>query len=224
LAVDHWLSAQKSTGLLPYGFDFLENEESERNTLSAANLTRQTGTAAALADYYALTLDPRARHAIQRFLLAFGRRSLPIGKGRVQALLEATHVLSSPLGRYKLQEALSRFGLLYETQGPGRIPAPIADYRKAYAGAAALALLTELRYAQASGDAQFASLRQGWLEGLLALRIVGDGFRQFPTSIDTNAYMDGQAWLALAQYHHVFPTDSRVSVLLADLDVVMMRK
>lgn len=223
-AVGQWLSTQRPDGFLPYGYDFLANEAREPDTLSAANLTRQAATAAALADYFALTKDPRARPAIQRFLRAFGRHALPIGKSRGQVLLEATRILSLPVGRYKLRAALARLGLLYETKGPGAIPAPGADYGKAYAGAAALALLTELRYTQASRDNQFAPLRQAWLQGLIALRIPGDGFRQFPTSIDTNAYMDGQGWLALAQYHHSFPNDHGVTALLADLDMALMRK
>lgn len=223
LAVNRWLAVQTPSGFLPYGFDFLEDEASEPGTMSAANLTRQVGTAAVLADYYALTKDQRMRPAIQRFLSAFGRNSLPIGKSRLQTLVEMTHLLSMPFGRYKIQTALNRFGLLYEKMGPGRVPSP-SDYTKAYTGAVALALLTELRYSQTSGDTRFANLRNAWLEGLIELRIPGDGFRQFPTSIDTNAYFDGQAWLALAEYHRAFPQDRRVSECLTDIDSALMKK
>lgn len=224
LAVNRWLSVQKPSGFMPYGFDFLENEESEPGTMSAANLTRQTGAASVLADYYALTKDQRTRPAIQRFLSAFGRYSLPIGKNQVQTLVEKTHLLSTPFGRYKILAALKRFGLLYETSGPGKVLSPNTDYSKAYTGAVALALLTELRYSQTSGDNSFADLRHAWLEGLIGLRIPGDGFRQFPTSIDATPYFDGEAWLALAQYHRVFPQDRRVSEFLDDVDTSLMKK
>jgi len=224
LAVNRWLAVQKPSGFMPYGFDFLENDEAEPGTMSAANLTRQAGTASALADYYALTKDQRAQPAIQRFLDAFGRNSLPIGKSRMQTLVEKTHLLSMPFGRYKIQAALNRFGLLYETTGPGKVLSPNADYSKAYTGAVALALLTELRYSQASGDTRFADLRHAWLEGLIGLRIPGDGFRQIPTSIDATPYFDGEAWLALAEYHRAFPQDRRVSEFLTDVDAALMKK
>lgn len=224
LAVNRWLAVQKPSGFMPYGFDFLKNEASEPRTMSAANLTRQAGVASALADYYALTKDQRTQPAIQRFLSAFGRHSLPIGKNRIQTLVEKTHLLSMPFGRHKIQAALKRFGLLYETAGNGKVLSPRADYSQAYTGAVALALLTELRYSQVSGDTRFADLRHAWLEGLIGLRIPGDGFRQIPTSIDATPYFDGEAWLALAQYHRAFPQDRRVGEFLTDVDAALMKK
>lgn len=218
LAVDHWLAVQRPSGLLPYGFDFLADEESEPDAVSMANLARQIYAASVLADYYARSGDARARPALARFLSAFGERSMPIRKGRLQALVEATHVLSVPVGRYKLQSALTRLGLMYEEQGPGSVPSPDRDYGHAYAGSVALALLTELRYSETSGDARFANLREAWLEGLLALRIPGRGFRQLATTIDPAPYSDGQGWLALAEYHRRFPQDRRVADALADVD------
>ncbi len=224
LAVNRWLAVQKPSGLMPYGFDFLEDEESEPKSMSAPNLARQASTAAVLADYYALTKDQRTRPAIQRFLWAFGRYSLPIGKSRIQTFIEKSRLLSMPFGRYKIAAALKRFGLLYETTGPGKVLSPSADYSKAYTGAVALALLTELRYSQTSGDSSFADLRNSWLEGLIGLRIPGDGFRVLPTSIDATPYFDGQAWLALAHYYRVFPQDHRVSEFLTDVDDALIRK
>jgi len=224
LAVNRWLAVQKPSGFMPYGFDFLEDEESEPKTMSGTNLTRQTYTAAVLADYYVLTKDQHTRPAIQRFLSAFGRYSLPIGKSRLQTLVESTRLLSMPFGRYKIHATLNRLGLLYETSGPGKVLSPTADYSKAHTGAVALALITELRYSQASGDNRFADLRHAWLEGLIGLRIPGNGFRQLPTSIDTTPYYDGEAWLALAQYHRAFLQDQRVSELLNDVDDTLMKK
>lgn len=218
LAVDRWLAVQKPSGFLPYGFNFLEDKESEPDTMSTSNLARQAGTAAVLADYYALTNDPRARPALEKFLIAFRDHSLPIGKSRMQSLIEKTHLLSMPVGRYKIRNTLDRWGLLFDKQGPGKVLSPNGDYRKAYTGTVALALLTELRFAQTSGDASFSDLRQSWLEALMQLRIPGGGFRKFPTEIDPTPYADGQAWLALAQYHHLYPQDRRVAALLTDVD------
>lgn len=223
LAVNRWLAVQKSSGFMPYGFDFLEDEESEPRTISAANLTRQVGTAAVLADYYALTKDQRVRPVIERFLRTFGRYSLPIGKSRMQTFVEMTGLLSMPFGRYKIQTALNRFGLLYEKTGTGKVLSS-SDYSNAYSGAGALALLAELRYSQTSGDTRFADLRNAWLEGLIGLRLPGDGFRQLPASIDATPYFDGQAWLALAEYHRAFPRDRHVSELLTDVDDSLMKK
>jgi hypothetical protein len=224
LSVDRWLSVQKPSGFFPYGYDFLADKEQEPKTMSGANLTRQAGTASALVDYYALTRDERVRPAIKRLLTALGRHSLPIGKSRTQVLVEKTRLLSAPLGRYKIHSALERFGLLYEKAGPGKILSPNGEYSKARAGATALALLTELRYTQASGDTSFSDLRAAWLEGLIALRIPGDGFRQSPTSIDATPYFDGEGWLAFAEYHRVFPRDRRVAEILADVDAALMEK
>ena len=218
LAVNRWLAVQKPSGFLPYGFDFLEDKESEPDSMSSANLARQAGTAAVLADYYALTKDPRARPALETFLTTFGDHSLPIGKSLTQSLIEKTRLLSMPVGRGKIRNALERLGLLFDKQGPGKVPSPNEDYSGAYTGTVALALLTELRFAQTSHDESFSHLRQAWLDALFMLRIPGGGFRGFPTSIDPTPYSDGEAWLALAQYHRQFPQDKRVAELLASVD------
>jgi hypothetical protein len=218
LAVDRWLVVQKPSGFLPYDFNFLEDKESEPDSISTANLARQAGTAAVLADYYAFTKDPRARPAIEKFLTAFGRHSLPIGKSQIQSLIEKTHLLSMPVGRGKIRNALERLGLLFDKQGPGKVLSPNMDYSDAFTGNVAFALLTELRFAQTSQDQSFSNLRQAWLEALLQLRIPGGGFRKFPTWIDSHPYADGEAWLALAEYHRQFPQDTRVAEMLASVD------
>ncbi len=224
LAVDRWLLDQKPSGFMPYGFDFLEGKESEPDSMSAPNLVRQAYAAAVFADYYNSTHDERARPALQRLLTAMGRSSLPIGKSKTQALIEKTRILSMPFGRYKITAALDTLGLLYDPTGSGMLLSPSADYSNAYTGATALALLTELRYSQASGHASFSALRDSWLDGLLAMRIPGDGFRKFPTSIDTVPYFDGEPWLALALYHAIFPHEPRVVEILPDVDAALMKK
>lgn len=224
LAVNRWLMVQKPSGFMPYGFDFVLDSEAEPNTMSGANLVRQAGTASSLADYYALTKDQRAAPAIQRFLRAFGHHSLPIGKSKGQALVESTRVLSLPYGRYKIHAALDRLDLLYANEGPGKVLSPDGSYDKARTGAVALALLTEVRYAQTSGDNSFADLRRAWVEGLVALRIPGGGFRDNPESINSLPYFDGESWLALAEYHRAFPQDRRVSELLADVEEALLEQ
>jgi hypothetical protein len=218
LAVDRWLVVQKPSGFLPYDFNFLEDKESEPHSMSTGNLARQAVTAAVLADYYALTNDPRARPAIEKFLTAFSRHSLPIGKSLIQSLIEKTHLLSMPVGRGKIRNVLERLGLLFDKQGPGKVLSPNMEYSSVYTGTVALALLTELRFAQTSGDAGFSNLRQAWLEALLMLQIPGGGFRGFLTSIDPTPYADGEAWLALAEYHRQFPQDRRVAETLVSVD------
>jgi len=218
LAVDRWLVVQKPSGFLPYDFNFLEDKESEPDSMSTGNLARQAVTAAVLADYYALTNDPRARPAIEKFLTAFGRHSLPIGKSLAQSLIEKTRLLSMPVGRGKIRNVLERLGLLFDKQGPGKVLSPNKDYSGVYTGTVALTLLTELRFAQTSKDESFSDLRQAWLETLLMLRIPGGGFRGFLTSIDPTPYADGEAWLALAEYHRQFPQDTRVAEMLAAVD------
>ena len=131
LSVDRWLSAQKPSGFFPYGYDFLADEELEPKGMSIYNLTRQAGAASVLADYYRSTGDERVPPVLQRLITAFGRYSLPIGKSRMESLVEKTHLLSIPIGRFKIRAALERLGLLYEKEGPGKVLAPASDYSKA---------------------------------------------------------------------------------------------
>jgi len=222
LAVERWIAVQKPSGFLPYGFDFLEDRELEADRMTTAHLARQVSTAAVLADYYSGSHDARAAQAVRSLLAAFRAHSLPIGKSRLQRAVEATRILSVPAGRTRIRSALERLGLAFDGQGPGKVLSPTSDHGKAYSGAVALALLTELRYSQASADTSFSDLRRAWLEGLMVLRIPGKGFRVLPTSIDPTPYADGQGWLALAHYHRLFPGNQRVREMLLDLDQTLI--
>ena len=222
LTIERWTTAQKPSGLFTYGFDFLEDTESEKDTLSAMQLVRQAFAGAVLADYQLLTGDSRAREPVRKLLAALRIHSLPIGKSELQTFIEHGRLLSLPVGRYKLHVALERFGLLYEKQGAGLVLSPSSDYAQAHTGATALALLTEVWYSKATGDSSFADSRRAWLEALIGLRIPGVGFRQLPTSIDHTPYYDGEAWLALAEYHRAFPKDSRAASALADADTDLL--
>jgi hypothetical protein len=223
LTVDRWVATQ-AEGLLPYGFDFMADTAIEPNRLSASNLIRQTGAAFALARYYEYTKDARLGEPLRNALSAFDRHSLPIRKGSLQRAVEGTRALSLPVGRWKLQRALDRFGLLYEASGSGKVVSPDGKYEYALAGTVALALLTETIYARASGDESFATLRAAWLEGLLSLRIPGGGFRQHPLSIDDTDYDNGEGWLALAVYVDAHRDDRDAAQALADVDDALMRR
>ncbi|MGE5087487.1 MAG: hypothetical protein ACM3QY_00050, partial [Candidatus Levyibacteriota bacterium] len=183
---------------------------------------RQAGTASALAEYYLRTHDPRLRQPLARLLEAFGRHSLPIGKSPLQRWIEGMHLLSIPVARWRLQTTLLHHGLLYVPEGDGSVISNDGKYETAAAGTVALALLAELRFADASGDERFATLRASWLKGLLGLRIPGGGFRWLPTSIDDTPYYNGEAWLALAVYRDLHPADSTVAAALDDLDGAMI--
>jgi hypothetical protein len=223
LTVDSWIASQ-ADGLLPYGFDFMSDTMLEPNRMSAPNLIRQTSAAFALARYYDYTRDERISEPLRNALSAFARHSLPIRKGDWQRAIEATRVLSLPVGRWKLQSALDRFGLLYQPTGSGKVVSTDGRYENALAGTVALALLTEVIYARTSGDEAFAPWRAAWLEGLLALRIPGAGFRKHVVSIDETDYDNGEAWLALAVYVDAHRDDRRAAEALADVDDVLLRR
>jgi len=224
VTVDGWLASQTAEGLFPYGFDFLADSPLEPGRVSPSNLIRQAGSASALAQYYQHTRDARLEEPIRRVIAALGERSLPIGKSRAQDRIERTRILSLPFARWKLRSWLERWGLLYETTGAGKLVSPDATYASALAGTTALSLLTEIRYASASGDNRFAELRAAWLQGLLMLRIPGGGFREKPTSIDSSPFYDGEGWLALAAYADLNRGDAQVASAIADVDSALMDK
>jgi hypothetical protein len=223
-AVDQLIASQTSSGLFPYGFDFLADEPLERGPISSHNLIRQTGTASVLASYYRHTGDARAREPLERLLLAFDRYSLPIGKTRAQEWIERTHLLSLPFARWKLRAGLARLGMLYQPAGDGRVVSNDGKYENAFAGTVALALLTELAYSNAANDNQFADRRAGWLRGLLHLRIPGGGFRESPASIEESDYFNGEGWLALAVYAHLHNGEAETLATLDGLDRALMER
>jgi hypothetical protein len=224
LTADHWIATQSADGTLPYGFDLLADKSTAPNGDEWANVVRQVLSTYAWAQYYGHSGDRRAQEPIQRALSAIGRRSLPIGKSRVQHWIEQTRILSLPAARWKLKQAFDRLGLLYEPAGSGRVVSPNGKYGTAVTGATAVALLAELAYSRASADHQFASLRSGWLDGLIALRIPGGGFRQTPESIDQDDdYSNGEAWLAMAAYCEHHRGDDRCG-MLEGLDEAMIAR
>ncbi len=222
--VDGWIAAQTAGGLFPYGFDFLADQALEPDRMTASNLIRQAGSAYALAAYFRQTGDARLREPILRLLAAFDWDSLPLHKSRAQRWAERIHVLSIPFGRWHLRAALERFGMLYRPGGEGSVVSPDGSYDNALAGTVALALLTELTYADATRDNRFAGRRAAWLRGLLDLRVPGAGFRGAPTSIDESDYFNGEGWLAVAVYHDLHRDDADTAAELADLDQAMIAR
>lgn len=93
---------------------------------------------------------------------------------------------------------------------------------KARAGATALALLTEILYFRATGDGRFEAAREGWLKGLLALRLPRRGFRSAPYSRRESPYFNGEIWLALAHYYDTF-RDPKIGKLLDEVDRYMVK-
>lgn len=223
-AVERWVQAQAPDGSLGYGFDFLSDRPAEPHDRPWAFVVRQAGWMYALADYYAWSRAARLREPTTRALDALRRQSIPLGKPRAADWLESTRILSLPFARWKLTRALDRTGLLYRTDGPGRIVSPDGRYETALTGATAVALLAELAYAQASGDNAYADLRAGWLTSLLTLRIPGRGFRDTPASIDESDFSNGEVWLALALYADRFRDDTRVTEVLRDVDTTFMER
>jgi hypothetical protein len=224
LTVDGLLASQLPDGLFPYGFDFRADKPLEPERMSPLNLIRQAGTASALVQYYRHTGDVRLVDPIQQAITAFGRRSLPIGKTRMQYWVEQTRILSLPFGRWKLRSLLDRLGLLYQPAGEGKVVSPDGSYKGALAGTVALSLVTELTYAEATGDNRFEGLRSAWLQGLMSLHIPGGGFRKDPVTIDDSDFYNGEGWLALAVYCDLHRDDAQAAATLADLDRAMMER
>ena len=220
-ASEHWLVAQASDGRLPYGFDLLADKSTGPATHPVIELARQAGSFYVWSEYYRLTRDDRLREPLKRALHALAKRSIPLGKSRAQTWLEATRILSIPVGRWRLNAALNRMNLLYEAEGSGKVVSPDGRHTNAHTTTLAFALLTELAYSAAASDEQFASLRHAWFGALGMLRIPGNGFRQTPDSIEESDYSNGEAWLAIAAYCERHPHERCMS-LLADVDVAML--
>lgn len=137
------------------------------------------------------------------------------------------------LGQYFLQtgdpaagEALRRAIAAYDRYSidfsQGRLLSVSGKVTRAKVGATALALLSELYYQQRSGDQRYALTRRAWLNGILALQAADGGFEAYPHSGKQSSYSNGEAWLALARYHAVFPEDGASAAALAKSDGKMV--
>jgi len=196
------MAAQLPSGLFQYDFDFLDGKPSGQD-----NQVRQAGTLFALGEYLLETGDPKAAASLRAGLDALAKRSLPIGRGRVQSALESLGLFAPPLGAGTLTRIYGRYGLLFTRAGEGRLVADQGDYAKAESGTTALGLAAAVAYFRATGDRRFDPIRRGWLLGLVALQLPQGGLRAVPTALDRSPFFEGEAWLALAGYHAVFPDD-----------------
>ena len=227
LAAHQLAGAQLSSGLLDFDIDFLAGQgvgNGDTDIERTAFIARQADAAYVLAKYLAWSKDTSVSASVQRLIAALGSLSLPVGKSATQRWLESTHILSTLIGRYRLRAILERLGWLYLPTGDGRLVSYKGGYGTAWAGGTALALVAELEYFRATSDNRFAELRSSWLEGLRTLHVPGRGFREYPGSIEEQAYANGETWLALATYAALFPTDEATRALLSRYDDYVMGK
>jgi hypothetical protein len=224
-AAHQLIGAQLDSGLLEFDMDFLAGKGAGSGTKrdeKTAFIARQAAAAFGLAKYYEQTKDEQVRAPLEKFIAALGGVSLPIGKSTMQRAIEATGVLSLPFLRTKLHNALESTGLLYKASGDGALVAYEQGYTTAWAGATAMALLAELHYFRATGDARFANLRERWRKGLDVLRVPRGGFREYAHVIDGRAYSDGEAWLAYALYVDTFPSGAISAAEMRGVDDYML--
>lgn len=201
LAAKQLASAQLDSGLFDFDFDFTTGAgrgAGATKTQKMGFIVRQAVGAYGLAKYFHHTGDETVRAATMRAIEALAARSIPVGSGDLQRWIEASGLYGIPWGRRTLVRFLDSMGLLYRSDGPGRLLAFDGDYETAWVGGTALALLAELHYAMASGDQRFAVQRRSWLAGLMALHVDGAGFREYPGSIDESPLAHGEIWLALS--------------------------
>lgn len=219
------MGAQQPSGQFVFDYDFLLGGGRPGTELDVGRLeyiTREAAAAYGLSRYFLYDRHPDIGRTLKSFLGNVRELSLPISKAPGQSVLEAIGILSLPIGRDRIAATLQWLNILYHPTGEGRLVSYDRSYETAWGGATALSLLAELQFFHASGDPQFAALRQAWLQGLLVLYDTGKGFRRLPGSIDENALSNGEIWLALAYYTHLFPDDRVTSALVARLDDYMI--
>ena len=110
-AVDALLAAQTEEGLFAYGFDFVRDRASKRDSI-----VRQAGTVYSLAEYYSYSRDQRLREPLRRALGALGSRSAAYGGGALvskDATLEGVKMGATAL-------ALLAELYYFRTSGDGR--------------------------------------------------------------------------------------------------------
>lgn len=224
LAVGQLVRMQLPSGLFPYDYDFATGAAESMSDMSGLNIVRQAGASFALGEYLVAFDSPSLRSTIVTVLQAFDDRSLPIGKGVVQSALENIGAYNRWRFWMSWRKPLNSLGLLYSAEGDGAVISANGSYERAYSGATALALIVELKYRTATGDDRFSEARARWLSGLFALRVPGRGFREAPHYLTESGYVNGEAWLALAEYSHAFPKDHKVIKLLAELDDYMIAR
>ena len=217
-AADQLVRTQLPSGLFPYDYDFATGAAEDMSDISGLNIVRRGGALFALVQYLEVRNNQCLCETVAKTLQAYADRSLPVGKGAVQSVLEDI----GAYGRWQLsgilRSLLAAVGLLYTAKGKGALVSANGSYERAWPCATALALTSELVYRNLTGDDKFAHMRQRWLHGLLALRVPQRGFREAPHYLSESGYVNGETWLALAEYSRAFPSDGGVATTLSELD------
>jgi UDP-N-acetylmuramoyl-tripeptide--D-alanyl-D-alanine ligase len=105
----------------------------------------------------------------------------------------------------------------------GRLLTFDGNYKKAKAGATALALISALYYRQVTEDKGFDQDIHAWTRGLLELRNENGGFSRRPRKSKESPYSNGEIWLALGIYIQQFPDDTQVIKTLEQIDIYFLQ-
>lgn len=205
LIVDYLSRAQLPSGFFPYDFNFATGASADMSDIDGINLVRQTIAIFALSEYYARYPSEQLKPVLQRALRTLAGHSLPIGRGVLQGLLEKIGAYNRWRLWQSARQPLDDLGLLYQPEGAGSLVSANGTYERAWPGATALALISELNYSAASGDDEFVEMRHRWARGLEALHVQGRGFREAPHYLSESPYVNGEGWLALARYAQRHP-------------------
>ena len=155
---------------------------------------------------------------------AVSEQSVPIGKGYIQRVFETTGLYNRWQIWRPLREPLYQSGLLFTTEGPGKLITIHQDYERALPGATALSLFAALKYRKVTGDKRFDADIHSWKDGLLALMVDGRGVREAPHYLSESPYVNGQTWLAFAEYRSSFPEDPEITTILADFEPYLFQR
>lgn len=223
-AVKQLVRTQLPSGLFPYDYNFKNGAVTGMDTIDGINLVRQTGAIFAVSEYVATYGNTSSIPVLIKFLEKVQAESLPISKGFIQRRLEQFGLYN----RWQLWQSwrapLYRLGLLFETEGEAKLVALYQDYELAWPGATALSLITALRYRAVTGDRRFDPIVHAWKDGLLALWVPGRGLREAPHYLSESPYVNGEAWLALAEYVRIFPEEDSVRNMLVEFEEYLFNR
>lgn len=216
--------SQLSSGFFPYDYDFISGNSTDMAEIDGVNLVRQAGGAFVLGEYLEACIHQPTTQTLTTFIEKAVSRSLPISKGYLQRGLEWLGLYNRWQIWVPLREPLYRSGLLFSTEGEALLVTVHEDYESAWPGATALTLIAALKYRRATTDRQFDEMITRWKNGLLALKVPGRGFREAPHYLSESPYVNGEGWLAIAEYSRIFPEDDNANQILLELDKYILQK
>ena len=149
------------------------------------------------------------------------RNSIVRQAGTVYALAEYYGFSRDERMREPLRRALAALGRESVEFGGGAMVSKDRSVAGIRVGATALTLLAEAYYFRASGDGRFEATRRAWIQGMLALRRPGAGFKRAPGDELESPYYNGEVWLALALLARTFE-DPRIEQTLSDFEPYLM--